>query len=187
MDLGLLDDPPPPHIPIMCYLPPCLYFQYIYTFQDTNPQLFNRAWSSTLNTYTIRGLGYLSLANNNSITGWAFHPHVQPPTWRTRPLYLYPPEAGLPSYTSRHQVPILVASYDTHGLRWGYTHFPANTREVFSCSLCRPIFLGVSSSTMSSGRCIGLSPPCVVYDSCEHARSSAITPQRWTTLGKHLF
>jgi hypothetical protein len=32
---------------------------------------------------------------------------------------LYPPEAGWPSYTPRHRVPILVVSYDTHGLRWG--------------------------------------------------------------------
>jgi hypothetical protein len=28
-----------------------------------------------------------------------------PPTWRTRPPYLYPPGIGWPSYTSRHWVP----------------------------------------------------------------------------------
>jgi hypothetical protein len=33
------------------------------------------------------------------------------PLRRTRPLYLHPPEAGW--------LTILVASYDTHGLRWG--------------------------------------------------------------------
>jgi hypothetical protein len=44
------------------------------------------------------------------------------PTWKTRPLYLYPPEAGW--------LPILVASYDTHGLRWGYSYSPVNTRGL---------------------------------------------------------
>jgi hypothetical protein len=52
------------------------------------------------------------------------------PLWRTRPLYLYPPEAGWPSYTPRHRVPILVASYDTHGLRWNYSYSPVTTRGV---------------------------------------------------------
>jgi hypothetical protein len=28
------------------------------------------------------------------------------------------------------QVPILVTSYDTYGLRWGYSYFLATTREV---------------------------------------------------------
>jgi hypothetical protein len=34
-------------------------------------------------------------------------------------LYLYPPEAGW--------LPILVASYDTHGLRWDYSYSPVTT------------------------------------------------------------
>jgi hypothetical protein len=42
------------------------------------------------------------------------------PTRRTRPLYLYPPEAGW--------LPILVASYDTHGLRWDYSYSSVTTR-----------------------------------------------------------
>jgi hypothetical protein len=42
------------------------------------------------------------------------------PSRRTRPLYLYPPEAGW--------LPILVASYDTHELRWDYSHSPVTTR-----------------------------------------------------------
>ena len=41
--------------------------------------------------------------------------------WWIRPPYLYPPETGWSSYTPGHQVRILVASYDTHGLRWGYS------------------------------------------------------------------
>jgi hypothetical protein len=57
-------------------------------------------------------------------------PHAQPPTWSTRPLYSYPLEAEWPSYTPRHQVPILVAAYDTHGPRWGYSYFAATTREL---------------------------------------------------------
>jgi hypothetical protein len=47
-------------------------------------------------------------------------PHAQPPSRRTRPLYLYPPEAGW--------LPVLVASYDTHGLRWVYSYSPVTTR-----------------------------------------------------------
>jgi hypothetical protein len=43
------------------------------------------------------------------------------------PLYLYPPEAGWPSYTPKHWVPILVASYDTHGLWWDYSYSPVTT------------------------------------------------------------
>jgi hypothetical protein len=43
------------------------------------------------------------------------------PSRRTRPLYLYPPEAGW--------LPILVASYYTHGLRWDYSYFPVTTRK----------------------------------------------------------
>jgi hypothetical protein len=83
-----------------------------------------------LNTYTIWGLGHLRFPNNNIFTGWSCQPHAQPPTWRTRPLYLYPPEAGWPSYTPGHWVPISIASYDTHGLRWGYSYFLATTRET---------------------------------------------------------
>jgi hypothetical protein len=37
-------------------------------------------------------------------------------------LYLYPPEAGW--------LPILVASYDTHGLRWDYSYSPVTTRGI---------------------------------------------------------
>jgi hypothetical protein len=35
-------------------------------------------------------------------------------------VYLYPPEGGW--------LPILVASYDTHGLRWDYSYSPVTTR-----------------------------------------------------------
>jgi hypothetical protein len=45
-------------------------------------------------------------------------PVLQPPTWRTRSPYLYPLEAEWPSYIPSHRVSILVASYDTHELRW---------------------------------------------------------------------
>jgi hypothetical protein len=45
-------------------------------------------------------------------------------TWAFLPLpslYLCPPEAWGPGCTPRHWIPILVASYDTHGIRWGYS------------------------------------------------------------------
>jgi hypothetical protein len=60
--------------------------------------------------YTIRGLGHLRFPNSNFFTVWACQPHSQPRIWRTRPLYLYSPEAGWPSYTHSHQIPILVTS-----------------------------------------------------------------------------
>jgi hypothetical protein len=53
---------------------------------------------------------------------------LQPPTWRTRSPYLHPLETGWPSYTPRHRVPILVASYETHGLRWDYSYSPVTIR-----------------------------------------------------------
>jgi hypothetical protein len=36
-------------------------------------------------------------------------------------LCIYNPQRQLPSYTPRHWVPILVASYDPYELRWGYS------------------------------------------------------------------
>jgi hypothetical protein len=53
---------------------------------------------------------------------------AQPPTWRTRSPYLWPPETGWPSCTSRHWVPILVVFYDMHGLQWDYSLIPVITR-----------------------------------------------------------
>jgi hypothetical protein len=64
-------------------------------------------------------------------TGWGRNPHAQPPSPRTRPLYLYPPEAGW--------LPILVAYYDTHALQWDYSYFPGHHTEkirVTSSKMC---------------------------------------------------
>jgi hypothetical protein len=47
--------------------------------------------------------------------GVGFYSLAQPPTWRTRPPNLCPPETGWPSYTPRHWVSLLVVSYDTQG------------------------------------------------------------------------
>lgn len=38
--------------------------------------------------------------------------HAQPPTWKTRPQYLYPPEKGWPTDTFGEQVIILVVSHN---------------------------------------------------------------------------
>jgi hypothetical protein len=59
---------------------------------------------------------------------WGCEYHAQPPTWRARPPYLWPPETGWPSYTPRHWVPILVVFYDTHELRWDCSYPPVTTR-----------------------------------------------------------
>jgi hypothetical protein len=41
------------------------------------------------------------ILNKFHFTGWR-QPHAQPPTWRTRLPYLYPPETGLPICTPGH-------------------------------------------------------------------------------------
>ena len=50
--------------------------------------------------------------------GWGSHPHGQPQTW---PCFYVPPETGMSSYNPGHQKSIVVASYDTNGLRWLYS------------------------------------------------------------------
>jgi hypothetical protein len=46
-------------------------------------------------------------------------------------LCIYIPQRqGGQGIPPRHRVPILVASYDTHVLRWDYSYSPVNTREV---------------------------------------------------------
>jgi hypothetical protein len=71
----------------------------------------------------------LGFPYNRIFTEWVCRPHAQPPTWRTRPPHLWPPETGWPSYTPRHWVPILVAFYDTHELRWDCSYRPVTTRS----------------------------------------------------------
>jgi hypothetical protein len=44
------------------------------------------------------------------------------------PIFISPREPGWPSYTPRNWMLILVAFYDTHELRWGYSLLPATTR-----------------------------------------------------------
>jgi hypothetical protein len=50
------------------------------------------------------------------------------PGWTGLCIYILQRQGG-PVNTPRHRVPILVASYDTHGLRWDYSYSPATTRE----------------------------------------------------------
>jgi hypothetical protein len=45
------------------------------------------------------GLPFLGLRNNNLFTGLDCYSSAQPPTWRTRSPYLWPPETRWPSYT----------------------------------------------------------------------------------------
>jgi hypothetical protein len=67
-------------------------------------------------------LNFLEASQQFSFSqGRVVSPTPNPPPWRTRRLYLYYPEAGW--------LPILVASYDTHGLRWDYSYSPDTTRE----------------------------------------------------------
>jgi hypothetical protein len=57
-------------------------------------------------------------------------------------LYIYiPHRQGDPVIPLRHPVPILVASYDTHGLQWDYSYSPVPLRSkivlsnLWNCSV----------------------------------------------------
>jgi hypothetical protein len=81
------------------------------------------------------GLSFWSFVTITFLQGWIVSPAPNPPTWRTRPPYLWPPETGWSSYTpGRHWVPILVAFYDMSGLQWDYSLIPVTTRN-FNTSL----------------------------------------------------
>jgi len=71
--------------------------------------------------YKIR-LNFLEASQHFLFYRVELYPYAQPPSQGTRPMYLYPPEAGW--------LPILVASYDTHGLRWDYSYSPVTTRGI---------------------------------------------------------
>jgi hypothetical protein len=89
------------------------------------------------------------------------------PIRRTRPLYLYPPEAGC--------LPILVASYDTHGLRWDYSYSLVTTRGpllpssvLFFPDTPQLCFLGLKEIQMYCGLNI------VSYDGCSRTGSEIL-------------
>jgi hypothetical protein len=73
-----------------------------------------------LRAVRLNSLGFWTIV---FFTRRGYWPCAQPPTWRIRPPYLYPPETGWPSYTPRHWVPILVASYD-------YSYSPVATQRT---------------------------------------------------------
>jgi hypothetical protein len=76
-------------------------------------------------------IAYLGFPDNRIFMGWGCQPHAQPPTWRTRPPYLWPPGTEWSSYTHRHWVPILVAIYNTHELCWDYSYPMVTTGRDF--------------------------------------------------------
>jgi hypothetical protein len=57
--------------------------------------------------------------NSNFFAEQGCQPCIQPPTWRTRSLYLCPPETGWPSYTPRPWVPF--SSPSMTQLQWSYS------------------------------------------------------------------
>jgi hypothetical protein len=74
-------------------------------------------------------IAFLRFPDNRIFMGLGCQPRAQPPTWRTRPPYLWPPETEWPSYTPKHWIPILVAFYDTYELRWDYSYPPVTTQR----------------------------------------------------------
>jgi hypothetical protein len=74
------------------------------------------------------GHSLIGLPDNGIFTGWGCQPHAQPPAWRTRPRYLLPSQTDRVTHlTPWYWVPILVAFYGTHELRWDYSYPPVTT------------------------------------------------------------
>jgi hypothetical protein len=82
----------------------CLFF--LLSFLGSTAQL--RPWPPPQNPAEFLG----AFSTIFFLQGRVVSPTPNPPSRKTRPLYLYPPETGW--------LPILVASYDTHGLWWDY-------------------------------------------------------------------
>jgi hypothetical protein len=92
-------------------------------------------------------IAFLGFSDSTILTGWGCQHYAQLPTWRTRPPYLWPPEIGWPSYTSRHGLTILVTFYDTHELCWNYSYPPVTTRRRQTIHQCQ-----ISISILSKER-----------------------------------
>ena len=60
--------------------------------------------------------------------GGVVNPTSNPQPGGPGPIFITP-GTGWPSYAPRHRVPILVASYDMHGLQWNYYFIPITTRD----------------------------------------------------------
>jgi hypothetical protein len=104
-----------------------------HTIFSTGPLVFSSSSSSYSSTVQYGPWPPLmGFRNNGLFTGLDCYSSAQPPTWRTRSPYLWPPETECPSYTPRHWGPILVAFYDMYGLQWDYSLIPATTRDLVS-------------------------------------------------------
>jgi hypothetical protein len=75
------------------------------------------------------GFHLFAFRNSNCFTEQGRQPFVQPPAWRTRSLYLYPPGTGWPSYTPRHRVPFSPSSTTRRATAEVFD--PASTRGQF--------------------------------------------------------
>jgi hypothetical protein len=60
------------------------------------------------------------------LQGWILSPAPNPQPEGPGLRIYDPPRQGTP----RHWVPILVTFYEIHGLQWGYSLFPATTRDL---------------------------------------------------------
>jgi hypothetical protein len=67
------------------------------------------------------GLRLLGFLDKSCVTRWGSEPYAQTQTGGSGLRVYVPPETGWSSYTPVHWVSILDTSYDTHGLRWGYS------------------------------------------------------------------
>jgi hypothetical protein len=103
----------------------------------------------------------LGFPDNRIFTRWSCQPHAQPPTRRTRPPYLCPPETGNPAITP--------GTYDKQELRWEYSYPPVTTRR-FS----RRYLLRIQDKTPVCGML------CVIFQYKTH-RCSEMWGLNWRT------
>jgi hypothetical protein len=68
------------------------------------------------------GLPFWGFCNNNLFTGLDCSSSAQPPTWRTRPPYLRPPETGWPQALGTHFSRLLWYAWVTVGLFFNPDH-----------------------------------------------------------------
>jgi hypothetical protein len=128
---------------IEIYIRHCQYnFIVIFFFSHSPPppppRLHSPAWALASSTKS----GWISwrLLNNFLFYRVGLLSPRPTPILDDHASVLYPPEAGWPSYIPGHRVPILVASYDTHGLRWDYSYSPVTTRANILFNLTQSVF-----------------------------------------------
>jgi hypothetical protein len=92
----------------------------------------------------VSGFHVFGFLNSYFFTEQGRQPCLQPPTWRTRALYLYPPVTGWLSYAPRHRVPF--SSLSTTRRATVAVFLPASTRGCASIPVHNYVVLFLSGT-----------------------------------------